>query len=290
MAVDRLFPPRPELLALLDAVKDHPDDDTPRLVLADWLDEQDDPLDAERAAFIREHIAAARTGPPVFVLSDDERTARDERARRWLGPVAGLGTTNFDRGLPVLYADGPRLLRPDVPALLATEAFAFVQRVHLDQTGSPRMEALVALPAFRHVSGFVVAPFSAFGSRSAAKVFGSPNLTGLRVIDCYRVLPGADGAQALAKNPALARLRKLSLRHNKLVDKAACALAAAPHLTALQILNLEDNNIGDAGAEALAASPAFANLRELDLRTNHRLTDRSKQLLRDKFGDRAKLD
>jgi uncharacterized protein (TIGR02996 family) len=51
IAVDRLPPPRPELIALLDAVKDHPYDDTPRLVLADWLDEQDNELDAEREKF-----------------------------------------------------------------------------------------------------------------------------------------------------------------------------------------------------------------------------------------------
>ncbi len=47
MSTDPLAPPRPELLALLDAVKDFPDDDTPRLMLADrasmfgdrvWLD------------------------------------------------------------------------------------------------------------------------------------------------------------------------------------------------------------------------------------------------------------
>ena len=43
-------PSRPELLALLDAIKDNPDEDTPRLVLADWLDEQGNELDSERAA------------------------------------------------------------------------------------------------------------------------------------------------------------------------------------------------------------------------------------------------
>jgi uncharacterized protein (TIGR02996 family) len=32
-------PPRPERVALLNAVTDDPDDDTPRLVPADWLDE-----------------------------------------------------------------------------------------------------------------------------------------------------------------------------------------------------------------------------------------------------------
>ena len=39
---------RPEMLSFLAAVKEAPDDDTPRLILADWLDEHDDP---ERAAY-----------------------------------------------------------------------------------------------------------------------------------------------------------------------------------------------------------------------------------------------
>jgi|SRR5579883_928884 len=83
MSVDPLAPARPELLALLDAVKDHPDDDTPRLVLADWLDEQDDPLDAERARFIREHITAVR-GTPVQFLPTEAELDANRYARRGL--------------------------------------------------------------------------------------------------------------------------------------------------------------------------------------------------------------
>jgi Ran GTPase-activating protein (RanGAP) involved in mRNA processing and transport len=112
----------------------------------------------------------------------------------------------------------------------------------------------------------------------------------LRQIEFRSVKPGAVGMQALAANPALGRLRKLALYHNKLVDKAVAALAGTKHLANLTHLDLHDNNIGDAGAEALAASSALATLRELDLRTNHRLTARGKQLLRDTFGDRVKLD
>jgi Ran GTPase-activating protein (RanGAP) involved in mRNA processing and transport len=96
--------------------------------------------------------------------------------------------------------------------------------------------------------------------------------------------------QALAANPALGRLRKLNLAHNKLVDKAVAALAGAKHLAALTHLDLSDNNIGDKGAEALAAAKAFPCLRELDLRMNLRLTDAGKQRLRDAFGERVKLD
>ena len=46
--------------ALLRAVCSHPDDDTPRLVYADWLEEQGEP---RRAAFIRAQISGLRDKP-----------------------------------------------------------------------------------------------------------------------------------------------------------------------------------------------------------------------------------
>ncbi len=48
--------PRPEVLAFLQAIKETPDDDTPRLVLADWLEERDDP----RGRFLRLQTQLAR--------------------------------------------------------------------------------------------------------------------------------------------------------------------------------------------------------------------------------------
>lgn len=295
MPTDPLTPPRPELLALLDAVKDHPDDDTPRLVLADWLDEQDNPLDAERAKFIREDVTGIRTdgyssAPTVRERTAYVREAREDLLRRCLGPAMDLAHhVRFERGLPVLFVSGPRLLKPDAPKLLASEPFAFVQFVHIDDAGGPRMEAMAALPEFRFVPGISLHPFSSFGADSAARFFASPNLTGLRQIEFRSVKPGVVGLEALASNPALARLRKLNLAHNKLVDKAVAALALSPHLTNLTHLSLADNNIGDKGAEVLAGSIAFPKLLELDLRDNPRLTERGKQRLRDRFGDRVKL-
>jgi uncharacterized protein (TIGR02996 family) len=282
-------PPRPDLLLLLEVVKDDPDDDTPRLALADWLDEQGDRFDAERAKFIRRHIAVARglERPPV---SDQVRRNEAELLGRWLAPFADFKSGwTFVRGLPHLTVAGPRLLKPDVPALLASEAFAFVQFVRLAEAGGPRMEAMAEMPEFRYVPGLSVDPLNALGTYHAARFFASPNLTGLRQIEFRGVDPGAAGMEAFANNPALARLRKVSLHHNKLVDKAVAALAAGRHLTNLTHLDLHDNNIGDKGAETLAASAVLANLRELDLRENPRLTARGKQALRERFGDRVRL-
>jgi uncharacterized protein (TIGR02996 family) len=47
--------------ALLAAIRSAPDDDVPRLVYADWLDEHDDP---DRAEFIRVQIAMNRLDRP----------------------------------------------------------------------------------------------------------------------------------------------------------------------------------------------------------------------------------
>jgi uncharacterized protein (TIGR02996 family) len=289
MPVDPIAPPRPELLALLDAVKDEPDDDTLRLVLADWLEDQDNALDAERAKFIRADIARSREGLSLRPLNELEEVK--SLLSRWLGPVMALASAvQFERGLPTLSAAGPRLLKPDAPKLLASEAFAFVQFVRIEEAGGPRMEALAAMPEFQFIPGIFLHPFSAFGVDSAARFFASPNLTGLRQIEFRSVKPGAVGMQSLARTPALSRLRKLFLAHNKLADKAVAALADAKHLVNLTHASLADNNIGDKGAEALANSAALANVHELDMRENLRLTQAGKQLLREKFGDRVRLD
>ncbi len=60
---------RPEVAAFLAAAKDEPEDDAPRLVLADWLEENGDSTDAARAEFAR----AARGDPRVADLLGPER-------------------------------------------------------------------------------------------------------------------------------------------------------------------------------------------------------------------------
>jgi uncharacterized protein (TIGR02996 family) len=62
----------PEADALLDAIFDHPDDDTPRLVYADWLQEHGQ---EDYAQFIRLSIRIAR----VSFSPDEQRALRKER-------------------------------------------------------------------------------------------------------------------------------------------------------------------------------------------------------------------
>src|SRR5579872_5879061 len=72
--------------AFLDAIRESPDDDAPRLIFADWLDDHGD---GDRAAFIR---AQVRLAP--LAADDPDRLDREDEAddlmRRhpdWAGPL-----------------------------------------------------------------------------------------------------------------------------------------------------------------------------------------------------------
>ena len=53
--------PRPEVLAFLQDIKQNPDDNTPRLIFADWLEENGDP----RREFVRVQCELAECALPI---------------------------------------------------------------------------------------------------------------------------------------------------------------------------------------------------------------------------------
>ena len=77
----------PDEQGFLAAIREAPDDDTPRLIYADWLDDHGD---ADRAEFIRVQCEAERLGE-----FDPRRPELEERAnellaaheKNWLGPL-----------------------------------------------------------------------------------------------------------------------------------------------------------------------------------------------------------
>src|SRR5947209_2890007 len=92
----------------LQAILDDPEDDAPRLVFADWLDERGDPALAPRAELIRVQVELARgTAEPArhraLQAREKELLAH---ARDWLGPLAGaVSQWRFTRGLPEVWLD-----------------------------------------------------------------------------------------------------------------------------------------------------------------------------------------
>lgn len=102
---------------LYAAILDRRDDDTPRLVYADWLDDNGD---ADRAAFVRVQVELARTEdcghaargtwrldgscrtcPKLYPLRERERVLWFGHSREWFGDTAlWLPTDNYDRASP----------------------------------------------------------------------------------------------------------------------------------------------------------------------------------------------
>lgn len=82
-------------LALLRSVCAHPDDDTPRLVYADWLDDQGDRLLALHAAFIREQVRWAR-GRETF--TDSEYVENGRRQHHLLLTIAHWEGSDWSAG------------------------------------------------------------------------------------------------------------------------------------------------------------------------------------------------
>src|SRR5262245_43085265 len=92
-----------ESAALLAAVLADPDDDAPRLIYADWLDERGQP---ERAEFIRlqvEHARLSKHAPRRQVLDRLATRLFDRHGADWVAElprIQGITWGEFDRGFP----------------------------------------------------------------------------------------------------------------------------------------------------------------------------------------------
>lgn len=94
-------------VALLAAIGEHPNEDTPRLVYADWLDEQGGEANAARAEFIRVECETARIGgwrnrnsPQFKQLLERAKQLVANYASEWLAEFPGveIDYDSFSRG------------------------------------------------------------------------------------------------------------------------------------------------------------------------------------------------
>ena len=291
-------PARPEVLAFLADVKEHPQDDGLRLIFADWLEENGDPLDQFRAELIRSQIEYFRQPPTSATRPEHGRRARalqQKHGNAWLGPLASwLAGWSYQRGLLSVSMTLAHLRSHALSALAGTEAWAWIDEVYITDAQDADMSRLgqVALLADVVSLGFQGGRLGPAGRRRWPRCRCCDGCTSsiwdrtrwaiagwarwrpartwreLRQIDLAGMGLLADGANYLANSAGLARLERLNLRGNRLGNDGAAALARTGQLTHLQNLDLHSNLIGDAGAAELARSAALAGVRELNLADN----------------------
>jgi uncharacterized protein (TIGR02996 family) len=215
-----------QLESFLHAIREAPDDDAPRLVLADWFEDHGDP---HRAEFIRAQLRLAAD------LPEDERRELTEQegallamhAERWLGPLAQKPwEVSFRRGTALVKIQASRLLRADVQEQ-AQEWFAPALVTDLRAEGTTsRWRQLLSLPLLEELSGLVLSG-SKMKETDVVTLAECPRLAGLRhlgVRDGFSHSPdrwlSQPGMAALVESPHLRGLTRLDFRRFPLGHEA----------------------------------------------------------------------
>jgi uncharacterized protein (TIGR02996 family) len=249
---------------LIDAIVAAPEDDAPRIVYADWLQQRGDP----RGELIQ--LQCQLAGP-----EDERRRSMRIAENKLLADYALAWTKPLHEVLP----EPPPAAQHEF-----TFARGFVDEATLSLACLPHLGALLErAPMLRRLrlrpNGMVTLPLA---RPVIDKTFASPHL--LRITSLEVSLPGGGNAiaEAIAGMSELANLRELAVHASiwgdqvaafaqsraglMLDDAGALALAGSPHLAKVEKLSLEGNFVGIAGAHAVARAPW--KLRELELGNN----------------------
>lgn len=249
--------------AFLQAILAAPDDDTPRLVYADWLEERGDP----RGEFIRVQIALADThapGPETMGLLVRNQTLLSEHSQDWTGSIRPLvSELTFERGFVATVTIALDAFLEHADALFAQ---APIQRVKITDVGT-RIARVAASPYLERLAGLDLSG-NGLGDTGARILASDAHLARLDALNLGMNFMDIEGVRALATASRLSRLRRLVLDHNHVHDMGAYALASASTLGSLQELGLSHAEIGDAGARYLAEAGQLGELRALDLSYN----------------------
>jgi uncharacterized protein (TIGR02996 family) len=218
----------------LEHIVSNIDDDTPRLVYADWLSENGR---EERAEFIRVQVERSRL--PAWDAARVRLRLREEEllklhGEKWLAE------------LPVIEGATWQGFRRGIVAVVSFASFeAMRQSAHACRAVAPVEAITVRWP------------------RRSERGKASPPIAELRELHLIGRPHSETVIGRLAESPQLSTLRSLTARG--LWPEGLAVLAASPHLARLKVLRLPSNNLGNEGIEALVDGATLTGLEELDL-------------------------
>jgi len=218
------------------AIVARPDEDLPRLVYADFLQEagHDDRAELIRVQCALERLPTTDPERPELTRRETELLAATKR-KAWRIPDL-TGPQTFRRGMiESIETTADALLQ------VKSEVLRLFPVRHLRLVNADRWTAeLASLPLWRRLQSLSLNNNN----------FGAGNRMSL--------LDAAD----------MPELRSLSLRNNRLWPEAVGQLAETRVAGQLTRLDLSGNPVGDEGVATLARHPAFTGLRELILRSD----------------------
>ena len=248
--------------ALLRAIEADPDEDTPRLAYADWLDEHAaTDADRARAEFIRVQCELAR------VATDDERRAAlNVREREAVAPWCSvwadqlpvkLSGMRFERGFftPLRFDAADWFRAADGIAALAP----LIELELRSSTNPVRKDAARSCPALQ-----LVRRLNASGRRLVTSLVRVGRLQNLFALDVSASDLDSDECESLAAT-SFPNLRRLAMTRNLIADRGLEALRHAAWFGQLESLALDHCGVSDGSLVAFVSHPHAANLRRLTL-------------------------
>lgn len=266
---------------ILAEILANPSDMTPRMIFADWLEEQGDPL----GEFIRIQLELAQASEDFARREElDERQDQLRRAHEaeWTAPLRGKVTGyTFGGGFveSVEMTDEQALkYSSELPALIP------LRRLIISY-GWRATYQLFALPVLSTIESLRMERVSLHPDRRGEfPVCSFAKLQHFAFVQSQLT----DGDVKTLLQISIPNLVELDLSSNELRNSAAELIASHPIADQLQSLTLYDNQIRLAGALALANSPRLQSLQYIDLERN-KLPQKAEEALYRRFGDKLRL-
>jgi uncharacterized protein (TIGR02996 family) len=268
----------------LEDITAHPEDDTPRLIFADWLEEQGDSAHAE---FIRVQIERARL--PKWDARQTRLLLREhellkQQGQKWkeeLPSIQGIRWEHFRRGFvaTATFTDFAVLRANAKACWSAAPIEAISVWRHPQSKPIAQIAPIAGLRELSLVGGSI-------GRRDIDRIADAPLLSKLRSLHLFSSME-AEGFRRLITSSHLGNLTVLGAPLNSIGNEGVRALFDADFLTSLEKLDLsrtyDYSRFGEdeaAGLEALASWPEKARLRSLWLMGNAMDRDGLRALLR----------
>lgn len=245
--------------AFLSAIKAAPDDDFPRLVYADYLDEIGE---SERARFIRVQIALATRAPNDPSRPDllaEERSLFLAHRDQWCPslPKGMQGELIFRRGI----LETLHITKFDIDR----GGYALLERVSNERYWPEISEISLARERnSREVSKYLE-PRPGASAGFVGWLLKSPYLRGITSLDLSDSRIDEKAARQIARSEYLRGLTKLNLRGCGITDADVALLAKSDNFGDLSSLNLSGNELSDTGVKIIAELPSLQKLKTLDL-------------------------
>jgi uncharacterized protein (TIGR02996 family) len=266
----------------LQAILREPDDDTPRLVYADWLDETGKPEDAARAELIRVQIELPRCqrwSPGHEELSDRAEALIKAHGDTWLGPLlplvrasvpVGVAGYEFSRGMPHVKLSPGKLLQK-AHSRLAEEWLPKLGVQEVEFLGvTMRVAEVAGLPALRHLHSLAWS-YSHLDDDGLRDLSRSPHLGNLVTLALDRAWATDAGLGRIARAASLGKLTTLRLTGSygkSRVTAAGIRAVLGGDLPRLDSLDLEGGAWGMTRIGDLATLTGFRRLKRLGLSYN----------------------